>query len=112
MSKIPLNGFGRISRLAMAAQVLPLMNDTAKAVFDEGIERERLQKLEEMDELPDPDSNTYMITRKPDDSLVGPFYSLPTKAMYKHSGNQKPKDYAKKKKAKRRQQKHARHRNK
>ena len=112
MSKIPLNGFGRIGRLAMAGQTLPLMNETAKAVFDEGIERERQRELEKMDELPDPDANTYVITRKPDDSLAGPFYSLPTKAMYKHSGGQKPKDYAKKKKAKRRQQRQARRKNK
>ena len=99
---------------------MPMLNDTAKAVFDEGIERERLRELERLDELPDPDANTYMITRKPDDSytwqqpptLAGPFYSLPTKTMYKHSGDQKPKDYAKKKKAKRRQQKQARRRKK
>ncbi len=108
MSKIPLNGFGRISRLAMAAQVLPLMNDTAKSVFDEGIKRERQRELERLDEISDPDANMYMITRKPDDSLVGSFYSLPTKAMYKRSCQQKPKDYAKKKKAKRRQQKQSR----
>jgi hypothetical protein len=112
MSKIPLNGFGRIGKLAMAAHTLPMMNDTANAVFDEGIERERLRELERLDELPDPDANTYLITRRPEEPLVGPFYSLPTKAIYKHSDNQKSKDYAKKKKAKRRQQKQARRRNK
>jgi hypothetical protein len=89
------------------------MNETAKDVFGEGIEREQLRELERMDELPDPDSNTYMATRKPDNlytwqqppSIAGPIYSLPTKAMYKHAGGQKPKDYAKKKKTKCRQQK-------
>ena len=119
-NRIALNGFGRIGR--MMAQTRPYLTEPyrhfvsatameisrreAEATDDESIVRE-IAAAPKLRLDPTDNPQIYTIHRLPE-SAVGPVYSSPSKERSRYEGRQFPKDYAKKKKAKRRQQKQAR----
>ena len=117
-TKIPVNGFGRIGRMAMMATTWPYLLQRAQRLVTQSIEAEELREMEEIDRRHGlvRESQTYTLTRHPDNSFT--FYpkesaitdvcidgKLPKQRYHDRTF---PKDYAKKKKAKRRQQKQAR----
>lgn len=122
-TKIPVNGFGRLGKLTMMAQTWPYLMEGQRRMLTRSMKEQELREIEEIDRRNglDRETQTYALTRKPDNSYV---FHLPestvTDAVVDTSGllNARyhdrifPKDYAKKKKAKRRQQKQARRRNK
>ena len=108
--KIALNGFGRIGRLAIMAQTIPLMPPKARKVFEEG-----LKSLQDV--IDDADRRNMRLRMFPtDDAMV--FVKKPEFAVTDVKVDDMPKeryhdrifskDYLKKKKAKRRQQKQSR----
>jgi len=113
--KIALNGFGRLGRLALMAQTLPLMPPVAKRVFEDGIEslkdviNEKDNRNVSLRMYPTPTSREFKL--RPPESVV-------TDAVVDTSGIPNPryhdrtfpKDYYKRKKAKRRQQKQSKKR--
>lgn len=115
--KIALNGFGRLGRLALMAQTLPLMPPGAKRVFEDGIESLK-------DVINEKDNRNASLRMYPDTNQQGvklrPPGSVVTDAVVdtsdipnpRYHDRTFPKDYYKKKKAKRRQQKQARRWNK
>lgn len=123
-TKIPVNGFGRLGKMLAMAQTWPYLMESQRRMMKQSMEEQERRDIEEIDRLHGLDreaQKTYVLTRKPDNSYVfHPSDSTVTDALVDTSGlpNARyhdrtfPKDYAKKKKAKRRQQKQARHRNK
>lgn len=115
--KIALNGFGRLGRLALMAQTLPLMPPRAKRVFEDGIGSLK-------DVINEKDNRNISLRMYPTENIrefeLRPPESIVTDVMVdtsdlpnaRYHDRTFPKDYAKKKKAKRRQQKQARRRNK
>lgn len=117
--RIPLNGTGRLGRLAMMVTVWPyLMMTDARRALTNILEVERQREKDELDRLHgiDRTAQTYALIRQPDDSFK---FKLPDSAccdVHIDGGIPKdryhdrtfPKDYTKKKKAKRRQQKQGR----
>ena len=122
-TKIPVNGFGRIGKLAMMAQTWPYLLEGQRRMLTQSMKEQELREIEEADlrHVLDREAQTYVLTRKPDNSYV---FHLPESAVTdavvdtsdlpnaRYHDRTFPKDYAKKKKAKRRQQKQARRRNK
>lgn len=115
--KIALNGFGRLARLALMAQTAPLISQKADRIFKQGLESLK-EAVADTDRRSDklrmyPTADIREISLGPPDPTV-------TDALVDTSGlpNARyhdrtfPKDYVKKKKAKRRQQKQARRKNK
>ena len=123
-TKIPVNGFGRLGKMLAMAQTWPYLMESQRRMMKQSMEEQERRDIEEIDRLHGLDreaQKTYVLTRKPDNSYVfHPSDSTVTAVLVDTSGlpNARyhdrtfPKDYAKKKKAKRRQQKQARHRNK
>ena len=116
--RIPLNGTGRLGRLAMMAPVWPLLMAGERRAFANCLEVERLREKDRLDRLNglDRTAQTYALIRQPDDSFK---FKLPDSACCDvHIDGEIPKDryhdrtfqkdYAKKKKAKRRHQKQGR----
>ena len=111
--KIALNGFGRLGRLALMAQTIPLMPPKARKVFEDGIESMK-------DAINDADERRRGLRMYPTkierEVKLRPPESIVTDVMVDTSDLPKeryhdrilPKDYYKKKKAKRRQQKKSR----
>ena len=122
-TKIPVNGFGRLGKLVMMAQAWPYLMEGQRRMLTRSMKEQELREIEEADLRHglDRKAQTYALTRKSDNSYVfNPPESAVTDALVDTSGlpNARyhdrtfPKDYAKKKKVKRRQQKQARRRNK
>lgn len=115
--KIALNGFGRLGRLALMAQTLPLMPPGAKRVFEDGIEslkdviNEKDNRNVSLRMYPTPTSREFEL-RPPESVVTDVMVDTSDLPNARYHDRTFPKDYAKKKKAKRRQQKHARRRNK
>ena len=115
--KIVLNGFGRLGRLALMAQTAPLISQKADMVFKQGLESLK-ETVADADRrsvslrmYPTADIREFSIkppNLKVTDDLVDTS-GLPNARYHDRTF---PKDYAKKKKAKCRQQKRARRRNK
>lgn len=117
--RIPLNGTGRLGRLAMMAPVWSyLMMTDARRALTNILEVERQRDKDELDRLHGiyRTAQTYVLIRQPDDSFK---FKLPDSACCDvHIDGEIPKDryhdrtfqkdYTKKKKAKRRQQKQGR----
>ena len=110
--KIALNGFGRIGRLALMAQTIQFAPPKAKRVFEEG-----LKSLQDVIDNADRRNMTLPIYPFPtDDAMV--FVKKPESAVTDFNVDDMPKeryhdrifskDYFKKKKAKRLQQKQSR----
>ena len=116
--RIPLNGTGRLGRLAMIAPAWPFLMAGYRRALTNILEVERQREKDELDRLNglDRTAQTYALIRQPDDSFK---FKLPDSACCDvHIDGEIPKDryhdrtfqkdYAKKKKAKRRQQKQGR----
>ena len=115
-TKIPVNGFGRLGKMLAMAQTWPYLMESQRRMLTQSMEEQKLREIEEIDRRHglDREAQTYALTRKPDNSYV--FYppeSAVTDAVVdtsdlpnaRYHNRTFPKDYAKKKKAKRRQQK-------
>lgn len=122
-TKIPVNGFGRLGKLAIMATAWPYLLEGQRRMLTRSMKEQELREIEEIDRLNglDRKAQTYALIRKPDNSYVfHPHDSVVTDALVdtsdlpnaRYHNRTFPKDYAKKKKAKRRQQKQARRRNK
>ena len=122
-TKMPFNGFGRLGKLSLMATAWPYLQGGQRRMLTQSMKEQELRELDEIDRLHGlgREVQAYALTRKPDNSYVfHPPESAVTGAVVDTSDlpNARchdrtfPKDYAKKKKAKRRQQKHARRRNK
>ena len=115
--KIALNGFGRLGRLALMAQTLPLMPPGAKRVFEDGIEslkdviNEKDNRNVSLRMYPTPTSREFKL-RPPESVVTDAVVDTSDIPNPRYHDRTFPKDYAKKKKAKRRQQKQARRKNK
>lgn len=120
-TKIPVNGFGRIGKLAMMVQAWPYLLEGQSRMLTHDMKVQELREIEEADLQHglDRKAQTYALTRKPDNSYVfHPNDSVVTNALVdtsdlpnaRYHDRTFPKDYAKKKKAKHRQQKQARRR--
>jgi glyceraldehyde-3-phosphate dehydrogenase/erythrose-4-phosphate dehydrogenase len=122
LTKIPVNGFGRIGKMLAMAQTWPYLMESQRRVMTQSMKEQERRDIEEIDRLHGsvPEAQkTYVLARKPDNSytihlsesdvtdIVVDTSELP-KARY--HDRIFPKDYAKKKKAKRRQQKQSRRR--
>mgnify|MGYP007012484145 CR=1 FL=1 len=116
--KIPLNGTGRLGRLAMTAQAWSFLMAGYRRALTNILEVERQREEDELDRLHglERTAQTYALIRQPDDSFK---FKLPDSAccdVYidgeipkdRYHDRTFPKDYAKKKKAKRRHQKQGR----
>lgn len=116
--RIPLNGTGRLGRLAMMASAWPFLMAGERRALANILEEERQREKDELDRLHgiDRTTQTYVLIRQPDDSFK---FKLPDSACYdvhidgeipkdRYHDRTFPKDYAKKKKAKRRHQKQGR----
>ena len=113
-NKIALNGFGRLGRLALMAQTLPLMPPQASKVFEEGLaslqnvvnDADRRNMRIRM--YPTDDSKVFKL--KPNDATVTDAFVDGNLPKERYHDRTFPKDYIKKKKAKRRNQNQARRR--
>ena len=110
--KIALNGFGRLGRLAIMAQTIPLMPPKARKVFEEG-----LKSLQDVIDDADrrnmrlrmfPTDDARVFTKKLESSVTEVEVDDMPKERY--HDRRFSKDYFKKKKAKRRNQKQSRKR--
>ena len=115
--KITLNGFGRFGRLTLLAQTAPLISQKADRMFKQGLESLK-EAVADTDRRSDslrmyPTADIMEISLGPPDPTVTDVLvdtsGLPNARYHDRTF---PKDYAKKKKAKRRQQKQARRKNK
>lgn len=119
-TKIPVNGFGRIGKMLAMAQTWPYLMESQRRLMTQSMKEHERRDIEEIDRLHGLDreaQKTYVLTHKPDNSytihlsesdvtdIVVNTSELP-KARYHNRII--PKDYAKKKKAKRRMQKQSR----
>lgn len=122
-TKIPVNGFGRIGKLAIMAQTWPYLLEGQRRMLTQNMKVQELREIEEADRRHglDREAQTYALIRKSDNSYVfHPPESIVTDALVdtsdlpnaRYHDRTLPKDYARKKKAKRRQQKRSRRRNK
>lgn len=122
-TKIPVNGFGRIGKLSLMSTAWCYLPKDERRMLTQNVKVQELREIEEADLRHglDRKAQTYALTRKPDNSYVfHPNDSVVTDAVVDMSDlpNARyhdrifPKDYTKKKKAKRRQEKQARRRNK
>ena len=115
--KIALNGFGRLGRLALMAQTLPLMPPGEKRVFEDGIEslkdviNEKDNRNVSLRLYPTPTSREFEL-RPPESVVTDVVVDTSDIPNQRYHDRTFPKDYYKKKKTKRRQQKQARRRNK
>ena len=115
--KIILNGFGRLGRLALMAQTLPLMPPGIKRVFEDGIEslkdviNEKDNRNASLRMYPTPTSWEFKL-RPPESVVTDVVVDTSDIPNPRYHDRTFPKDYYKAKKAKRRQQKQARRRNK
>lgn len=122
LTKIPVNGFGRIGKMWAMAQTWPYLMESQRRVMTQSMKEQERRDIEEIDRLHGsvPEAQkTYVLARKPDNSytihlsesdvtdIVVDTSELPKARYYDRIF---PKDYAKKKKAKRRQQKQSRRR--
>jgi len=121
-NKIPLNGFGRMGRLIQtfpyltepyhhiaSATAMEMSRREAEATDNESIMRETAAAAPlRLDPTDNP--NTYTIYSMPE-LPVRTVYSSPLKMRNRYEGRQFPKDYAKRKKNKARQQKQSRKKN-
>lgn len=116
--RIPLNGTGRLGRLAMMTPAWPFLMAGERRALANILEVERQREKDELDRLHgiDRTARTYALIRQPDDSFK---FKLPDSACCdvhidgdipkdRYHDRTFPKDYTKKKKAKRRQQKQGR----
>lgn len=115
--KIALNGFGRLGRLALMAQTVSLISQKADRIFKQGLESLK-EAVADTDRRSDslrmyPTADIRELSLKPPDTIVTDALvdtsDLPNARYHDRTF---PKDYAKKKKAKRRKQRQARRRNK
>ena len=122
-TKMPVNGFGRLGKLSLMTTVWPYLLKDERRMLTQNMKVQELREIEEADLRHglDRKAQTYALTRKPDNFYVfHPHDSVVTDAVVdmsdlpnaRYHNRTFPKDYAKKKKAKRRQQKQARRKNK
>jgi hypothetical protein len=118
-TKIPVNGYGRLGKLAMMATMWPYMMAEERRILTRAMNEKEQRELDEIDRRNGLDRNaqTYALIRKPDNSYM---FHLPESAVTdvvvdtsdlpkeRYHDRIFPKDYYKRKKAKRRQQKQAR----
>ena len=119
-TKIPVNGFGRLGKMLAMAQTWPYLMESQRRMMTQSMKEQERRDIEEINRLHGLDreaQKTYVLTRKPDNSytihlsesdvtnIVVDTSELP-KARYHNRIF--PKDYNKKKKAKRRAEKQAR----
>lgn len=115
--KIALNGFGRLGRLALMAQTLPLMPPGAKRVFENAIEslkdviNEKDNRNVSLRMYPTPTCMEFKL-RPPESVVTDAVVDTSDIPNPRYHDRTFPKHYDKKKRAKRRQQKQARRRNK
>lgn len=108
--KIALNGFGRLGRLALMAQTLPLMPPGAKRVFEDGIEslKDVINKKDNRNVSlrmhPTPTSREFKL-RPPESVVTDVMVDTSDLPNARYHDRTFPKDCYKRKKAKRRQQK-------
>ena len=113
--KIALNGFGRVGRLALMAQTLPLMPPGAKRVFEDGIEslkdviNEKDNRNVSLRMYPTPTSREFKL-RPPDSVVTDAVVDTSDLPNARYHDRTFPKDYYKRKKTKRRQQKQSKKR--
>ena len=120
MTKIPVNGYGRLGKLAMMASMWPCMTTEERRALTRAMNEKELRGLDEIDRRNglDRDAQAYALIRKPDNSLL---FHLTESAVTdvrfdgempkeRYHDRTFPKDYYKRKKAKRRQQKQSRKR--
>ena len=118
-TRIPVNGFGRLGKLVMMAQAWPYLLEGQRRMLTRSMKEQEQRELDEIDRRHglDREAQTYVLTRKPDNSYVfHPPESAVTDAVVdtsdlpnaRYHDRTFPKDYAKKKKAKRRMQKQSR----
>ena len=115
--KITLNGFGKLSSLALLAQAAPLISKKADRVFKQGLESLK-EAVEDADKrsvslriYPTADFREFE-WKTPKSVVTDILVDTSDLPNVRYHDRTFPKDYAKKKKAKRRQQKQARRRNK
>ena len=110
--KIALNGFGRIGRLALMEQTILFAPPKAKRVFEEG-----LKSLQDVIDNADwrnmrlrmfPTDDAMVFVKKPESSVTD--FNVDDMPKERYHDRIFSKDYFKKKKAKRRQQKQSRKR--
>lgn len=119
-NRIAINGFGRLGKLMMMATAWPYLMEKERRIVTQCIEGERMRENWEADRRHGLDrvAQTYALICKPDKSL----FHLPETSVTDICINSElpkgryhdrifTKDYAKKKKAKRRQQKISRRKN-
>ena len=116
-TKIPVNGFGRLGKMLAMSQTWPYLMGSQRRMMTQSMKEQDRRDIEEIDRLYGLDreaQKTYVLTRKSDNiyllesgvtDIVVDTSELP-KARYHNRIF--PKDYAKKKKAQRRQQKQSR----
>lgn len=117
-TKIPVNEFGRLGKMLAMAQTWPYLMESQRRMMTQSMKEQDRRDIEEIDRLYGLDreaQKTYVLTRKPDNSLA---IHLPesdvtdivvdTSELPRYHNRIFPKDYAKKKKAKCRQQKQSR----
>ena len=119
-TKIPVNEFGRLGKMLAMAQTWPYLMESQRRMMTQSMKEQERRDIEEIDRLHGLDreaQKTYVLTRKPDNSyaihlsesdvtdIVANTSELPEARYHNRIF---PKDYTKKKKAKRRQQKQSR----
>ena len=117
-TKIPVNGFGRLGKMLAMAQTWPYLMESQCRMMTQSMKGQDRRDIEEIDRLHGLDreaQKTYVLTRKPDNShIIYPSESdvtdivVDTSELPRYHNRIFPKDYAKKKKAKCRQQKQSR----
>ena len=118
-TKIPVNGFGRLGKMVMMAQAWPYLMEGQRRMLTRSMKEQEQRELDEIDRRHglDREAQIYALIRKPDNSYVfHPPESAVTDAVVdtsdlpnaRYHDRTFPKDYAKKKKAKRRMQKQSR----
>lgn len=115
--KIALNGFGRLGKLALMTQTLPLIPPGTKRVIEDGIEslkdviNEKDNRNVSLRMYPTPTSREFEL-RPPESVVTDVVVDTSDIPNPRYHDRTFPKDYYKKRKSKRRQQKQARRRNK
>ena len=119
-TRIPVNGFGRLGKMLAIAQTWPYLMESQRRMMTQSMKEQERRDIEEINRLHGLDreaQKTYVLTRKPDNSytihlsesdvtdIIVDTSDLPNARYHNRIF---PKDYAKKKKATRRQQKQSR----
>ena len=70
MTKIPVNGYGRLGKLAMVASMWPYMMAEERRALTRAMNEKELRELDEIDRRNGlgRDAQTYALIRKPDNS--------------------------------------------